>query len=767
VSNRRWTAVAAVVALCVAGLVAVMLRAPDSVTVPVDALAGLIAPMLAAAACAVAGRRHRGRVRVGWYLVGASAATWGAGQGVWTVYDLVIHQNPFPSAADAGFLASVPILLVGLLTMPVWPASRAARLRAITDGLLIAGGLLLVSWNTVLAAIVASPADTALGQGLSLAYPVCDVIVVTVLAIMWSRATAGARAPLLMMIGGLTLIAVSDSTFAYQQAQNSFVSGNVINMGWVAGYLAVGLGALLSLNRPLRPTVAAVPSWSALILPYAPVPLVVGFAVQDRVIQGKISIFTLVMALAVFVIVLVRQGLSVRDNIRLLRRLARNETELHHRAEHDPLTDLLNRSSFIRSVEELLAASAPGRLCAVMFVDLDDFKHINDSLGHTFGDQAIVGVGRRLRSCTRDGDLVARLGGDEFAIFLRGLPNVSRLVSVAERIIDALNDPFESSDMRASVCGTIGVAIAEAGDDASELLRRADIAMYAAKAQGKGLFGIFEPSMHVAMYAPLERRADLERAVEAGELTLHFQPIVHVPTRAILGVEALIRWEHPRLGLLGPPDFIEDIESAGLMVGIGTWVVREACRQVLQLHAATGQHDLVASVNVSSSQLHDPGFVAMIARALAETGLPPTCLVIELTESGSIGDSEVVADRLRVLRQMGVRIAIDDFGSGYSSFMYLRRLRVDALKIDKSFIDDLLAGGPSTALVEGMLRLGGSLGLDTIAEGVESEEQHAALLRLDCRVAQGYLYARPALMDQLIARYGRLALEEAEVAAVG
>ncbi len=767
-SDRRWWVVAAAVAACCAVLVAVMLVAPASATLPVDDVAEVVAPLLAAVACVVAGRRHAGRARLGWYLVGASAATWGAGQAAWTWLELVVHQdNPFPSVADIGFVGSVPLLFAGLLTMPVWPSGSLAKVRAITDGLIIAGGLLLISWYTILSAIVASPADTALGQGLSLAYPIGDVIVATVLVIMWSRASSRSRGPLLLIIAGLGSIAVADSTFAYLQAQASFGSGNVVDIGWVAGYLMVGLAALLGLSRPLTTRPGAVPRWRTVVLPYAPLPVAIGFAIDERLTLGAINMFTLSMALALFVLVLVRQGLSVRENMLLLRRLAANETELNHRAEHDPLTDLSNRGTFIRTVDEHLAKAAPDRLCAVMFVDLDDFKHINDSMGHAMGDQAIVAVGERLKSCMRDHDLVARLGGDEFAVFLTRLPNVGQMVTIAERLIETLNEPFQSSDMRASVCGTIGVAIAEPGDDAGELLRRADIAMYAAKARGKGLFGIFEPSMHVAMYAPLERRADLERAAEAGEFVLYFQPVVSVSTREMVGVEALIRWEHPRLGMLGPIEFVEDLEKAGLMIKVGAWVMEEACRQTMRLRA-TSSSDLSVSVNVSSSQIQDAGFVAVVAHALAATGLPARALVIELTESGSIGESEVVGLRLRQLRGMGVRVAIDDFGSGYSSFTYLRRLRVDILKIDKTFVDGLLAGGPGAALVEGMIGLGNSLGLLTVGEGVEDEEQHAALVRLGCTMAQGYLHARPMPMDQLVLLHSAVPADDArEAAATG
>jgi diguanylate cyclase (GGDEF)-like protein len=760
VSNRLWCAVAAAVALCCTGLVTVMLVATVPVTLPVDDIAETVAPMLAAVACVMAGRRQVGRARAGWYLIGASAAAWGAGQAVWSWLELVVqHDNPFPSLADVGYAGSIPLLFAGLLTMPVWPSGSVAKVRAVADGLIIAGGLLLISWYTVLAALVASPADTALGQGVSLAYPISDVIVVTMLAIMWTRTSVESRGSIVLLIGGLGSIAVADSTFAYLQAQATFGSGSVVDIGWVAGYLMVGLAALFALTHPLGRKRSNHPRWRTALLPYLPLPVAIGYAIDERLTVGRINLFTLTIALALFSLVLLRQGLAVRENIILLRRLADNESELHHRAEHDPLTDLKNRSSFIRFVDEYLATSRHNRMCAVMFVDLDDFKHINDSLGHAMGDQAIVVVGARLKSCMRDHDLVARLGGDEFAVFLTRLSDVGQMVSIAERLIETLNEPFQSSDMRASVCGTIGVAIAEAGDDAGELLRRADIAMYAAKARGKGLFGIFEPSMHVAMYAPLERRADLERAAEDGEFILHFQPVVDVTTRAMVSVEALIRWQHPRLGLLGPVEFIDDLETAGLMVKVGAWVLEEACRQTMRLRA-DGAPDLSVSVNVSSSQMQDPGFVAVVADALAVTLLPASALVIELTESGSIGESEVVGLRLRQLRAMGVRVAIDDFGSGYSSFTYLRRLRVDILKIDKTFVDGLLVGGPGAALVEGMIGLGNSLGLLTVGEGVEEEEQHAALVRLGCTMAQGYLHARPMPMDQLLLLHGAVAPRE-------
>ena len=751
-TNRRLCVVGTAAAAFCTAVVLAMLLAPAAVTRPLDELSELVAPMLAATACVVAGRRKAGRVRTAWYLIAAGAAARGAGQGAWCWLDLVLHQgNPFPSIADAGFAAAVSLLLSGLLTMPFWPAGPVAKLRVVSDGLLVAGGILLLGWHTVLTPVLAGSAGSALSQGLSLAYPIGDVIVMTVLAMMWSRALSSSRTPILLINVGALLIAVSDMGSAYARARGSFGSGNLVDIGWVAGYLVLGLAALSALGRRESARQLLPPTPLSAVVPYLPLPVVIALALREWLSDGVISPFTLLIGLALFVLVLLRQGLAVRENVRLVRLLASNESELSHRAEHDPLTDLNNRGSFIHLVDEWLSDPASDRICAVMFVDLDDFKHINDSLGHAMGDEAIVAVGERLRSCMRSHDLVARLGGDEFAIFLTRLPNVNQLVAIAERLIEKLNEPFQSADMHASVCGTIGIAIAEAGDDAAELLRRADIAMYAAKARGKGMFGIFEPSMHVAMYAPLERRADLERAVEAEEFALHFQPVVDVPTRAIVGVEALIRWEHPRLGMVGPLDFIDDLENAGLMIRVGTWVLNEACRQAMRLRGMTGD-DLFVSVNVSSSQMLDSGFVAVVSDALAGSGLPAEALVVELTESVSVGESEVVGLRLGQVRSMGVRVAIDDFGSGYSSFTLLRRLRVDILKIDKSFMDDLLEGGSGAALVEGMIGLGNSLGLLTIGEGVEEGAQHAALVRLGCSMAQGYLHARPMTMDQIAER---------------
>ena len=748
-NNRRWNATAAAALLVCALVTVVLATCPVAVTVPLDDFAELGAAVVAVICCAWTARRSEGRRRTAWALIGASAASWAIGQAVWTWVEVFQHQvNPFPGFSDAGYLDAVPLLLLGLFALPVWPEGSAAKVRAIIDGLIITGGLMLISWHTVLSAVVSSPQDSQFAQVVSMLYPVSDVIVLTVLLVMWTRAQPGGRTVLLLLSGGLGAMALSDSTFAYLQAQNSFGSGSVLDVGWIVGYVLVGLAALYASSHRLAAGERYSVRWRSAALPYLPLPLAIAFGFAEWTQGGSLALFTVLDTLGIFALVLFRQGMAVRENVALLRSLAHNERELHHRAEHDPLTDLANRASFIRRVDLALRPFVYGRLAAVMFVDLDDFKRINDSLGHAIGDDAITTVGRRLLTCVRDRDLVARLGGDEFAVFLDDLPDVMHIVHVAERIIESLNQPLQVMHGRATVGGSIGIAIAEVGDDAGELLRRADIAMYAAKSHGKGLFAFYEPSINSAMIEPLERRAELQRAAAEGQFVLHYQPIVDTGTRDLVGCEALIRWQHPTHGLLPPAEFLGTLEESRLMPVVGAWVVQQACRDAVRLRRALGGH-LYVTVNAAPSQLLDGGFVEVVTGALRDSGLPARGLVVELTESGALGEGETVSAQLRRLRAAGVRVALDDFGSGYSSFTHLRRLRVDILKIEKSFIDDLL-NEATAAIVEGMLAMGARLGLTTVGEGVESEAQHQVLAEMGCSCIQGYLHARPVPIQDLL-----------------
>ena len=477
-----------------------------------------------------------------------------------------------------------------------------------------------------------------------------------------------------------------------------------------------------------------------------------GLNVLDR---HSVDPVTLGMAMAMFGIFAAGQLLVVLENARLSRALGDTRAKLRFRAGHDPLTDLPNRALFRQRVEVALAKRrrANDGICTVMFVDLDDFKNVNDAIGHARGDSVLVEVARRLRDSLRTADVVARLGGDEFGLLFEQVTAAGDLLELAERLVEELRAPMDIDGVAIEVPATIGIALhgpAEPPADADEMLKRADVALRLAKQRGKGMFGLFEPSLHVALDEPRRRRSGLDRALAMREFRLHFQPIIDVRNRQIVGAEALLRWAHPEAGLLGPDEFITDLEDVGLIGEVGRWVIDEAVAQAAALRNEL-RVEFFVTVNVSSVQLHDPGFVDSVRRSLAVAGLPATALVVELTESGSVAEDSIALARLRALRTLGVRLAIEDFGTGYSSMAYLHSFPVDVLKIDKSFIADLVEGSPDRRLAEELTRLGSSLGLLTIAEGVETEAQHGALDVLGCPLAQGFFYGAALPRDELAA----------------
>jgi diguanylate cyclase (GGDEF)-like protein len=423
--------------------------------------------------------------------------------------------------------------------------------------------------------------------------------------------------------------------------------------------------------------------------------------------------------------------------------------KLNEEGFRDPLTGLANRSLFYDRVEHaLLRQKREGTRVAALFLDLDDFKTINDSLGHAAGDQLLVDVADRVKRSLRASDTVARLGGDEFAILLEGLGDVDP-VRLAQRILIALGDPFVLGGRQASVTVSIGIALSVGGRESTDvLLRNADVAMYQAKTKGKGRYEAFEQGMQTAVLERLDLKGDLERAIERKQLTLNYQPIFDLRTNRMAGVEALLRWHHPRRGLVPPAEFIPLAEETGLIVPIDRWVLREACAQAASWRATYGSlGSLRMSVNISAQGLQDPGLVGETAAILEESGLEPSGLIIELTESVLVQDSAEVVERLQSLRDLGAAIAIDDFGTGYSSLSYVRQFPVDILKVDKAFIDPVADGGEGEAVAKIIIQLGQSLGLEVVAEGIERLEQVERLKTLGCHVAQGFYFARPLPTD--------------------
>jgi len=422
--------------------------------------------------------------------------------------------------------------------------------------------------------------------------------------------------------------------------------------------------------------------------------------------------------------------------------------KLAHQALHDPLTDLANRSLLLnRSEHALSRLPRSGGSVAVLLLDVDGFKTVNDSLGHPAGDRVLVEVASRLRTCLRESDTAARLGGDEFAILVEDLDEQALFTveSVAQRVMDALQAPILLPSTEVFVSASIGIAIASGLEDVDELLSRADVAMYAAKRGGKARYSVFEPSLRADAVRKLELETDLRRAVEAGQFVLHYQPIVELSTRAPVGFEALARWNHPRRGWVQPDQFIGLAEESGLIVPVGRWVLDEACQQLRRWQVAYPEHaNLRMNVNVAARQLREASFLDDVQAALVRANLSPDALVLEVTETAFLDRSDDVLRRLERLRGLGVHLALDDFGTGYSSLAYLRDLPFDSVKTDKSFVDGVEHRPSQAALIRAIVSLGAALELAIVAEGVETAAQATLLAHLGCDMAQGFLFARPA-----------------------
>ncbi len=427
------------------------------------------------------------------------------------------------------------------------------------------------------------------------------------------------------------------------------------------------------------------------------------------------------------------------------------EEQLRHQAFHDSLTGLPNRALFADRVEHALAlVERSGRTVAALFLDLDDFKTVNDSHGHETGDRLLAVAGERLRACLRPADTCARLGGDEFAILLEDVPDPSVAARTAERILARIAEPFEVEGTKLFVHASVGIALGRAGEAAAgDLLRNADIAMYRAKAAGGQRFVLFEPDMLSAVRDRHGLIAELKQALERDEFVLQYQPIVMLETEAIVGIEALVRWQHPQRGLLPPSEFILLAEETGLIMPLCRFVLDEACHRVRRWQQAFPSNPpLWLSVNLSGVRLSDPKLVEDVARALKQSGLPPQSLVLEITETALVEGQEE-ASRLHQLNELGVRLAIDDFGTGYASLMYLRQFPIEILKIDRSFIDASSSDAREARFLETIVHLSQNLGLATVAEGIEQPEQQSRLQKLHCQLGQGFHFARPLDPDEV------------------
>ncbi|GGM31863.1 hypothetical protein GCM10007977_036330 [Dactylosporangium sucinum] len=658
-----------------------------------------------------AARRNSRTRRLAWLLMAAGTAVWSGGDFVYTYYEYGLHAAPFPSFADVLYLSAYPLMIGGLFLL----ARDRGRGRAvIVDAAIVAIGAGLVLWTFVMQPIAQDASISGGTRLIALAYPAADVLLLAMVARL--LVSGAARDPSVrLLVAALGLLLAADIAYSVVNAYTSY-DGGLFDAGWLLSYALWAAAALHPAVRapagPPRPDSGrprlVLLACSSLL---APAMLLVQGLQDPRAIEWQADG---IGAGALFLLVVARMAGLVR--------------EVHTLAMRDELTGLANR----RELEHRIRA-ALGTGAEVALIDLDDFKGINDRLGHGVGDRLLVAVGERLTAAVAPGGTVARLGGDEFAVLLSASP--AALVTV-------LSEPFVIGPHHLLVRASVGVADCRGTDDPFEPLRRADVAMYAAKVTG-GRHVRYTPELDARSSEQASLGAALRCALDEGQFFLVYQPIVALPSTRVAGVEALVRWRHPVHGLVSPADFVPVAEHNGLIVELGAWILREACTRMESWRRADdASAPAKMSVNVSARQLSEPDFAQVVATVLRETGLPASYLALEVTET-AVFDSTVALDTLRAVKALGVRIALDDFGTGHSSLGLLRTAPVDILKVDKSFIDDLAVPGAQAAIVTALIDVSNHLGLTAIAEGVETPEQAERLVAMGYRFAQGYLFGRP------------------------
>jgi diguanylate cyclase (GGDEF)-like protein len=679
------------------------------------------------------------RLRSAWRLLALASLSYLGGDVSQTFYE-VAGKKPYPSVGDVMYLLFYPLMLWGLLRFPHARRNTAERTRLLLDLAVVAiGGSAIVTY-LVLGPTALQGGSSTLQTAFSVAYPVGDMVLLVGLAtLLLGQLLYSSRLALRFLAAGLVFYVAADLVYGYITLHSTYAGGDPVDALWMVAiaFLAVAGSAQRPVDGPEEIPFAAEHQRLSRI-PYFAV--AVGFGLL-LVSQRHDSLFPDISLTATAVVlatlVSVRQFLAQRD-------LLTTQGQLSHQSLHDGLTDLPNRILALDRAQQMLARSRRLQTpVAALFIDLDGFKHVNDTFGHAAGDELLRTVAARLMTVVREGDTAARLGGDEFVVLLEGSTLDAGPELVAERLLEVLCQPYDLTDTlgrHVSVTASIGIALG-IRDTADELLRDADLALYGAKAAGRNRYLLFESSMQTTSQHRLTLEMDLAEALERKQLFLLYQPTFDLRTESVIGVEALIRWRHPTRGVILPDEFIPIAEDSGLIVLIGRWVLDEACRQAsVWRHAG---HLIGMSVNVSARQLDDDELIEDVRNALQESGLEPESLTLEVTETTLMRDAEAAAKSLVLLKGLGVRIAIDDFGTGYSSLAYLRQFPADALKIDRSFIDGIATSKASAALIHTLVQLGKTLDIETLAEGIEDQAQLETLQREQCDHGQGFLFSRP------------------------
>jgi diguanylate cyclase (GGDEF)-like protein/PAS domain S-box-containing protein len=844
---------------------------------PESALSAVLYVSVAASsavAMLVGVRRYRPARPLPWVLlaVGLTGFTGGEAITYWSALALGVELG-VPSVADVAYLSMYLLVGTGLAILARRRTPGGDR-AALLDASIISVAVALLSWVFLISPTLGSSGMATDVRAASVAYPIGDLVLIAVVARLWSdRGPRGASFGLLGF--GLVPLLAADTGYTWLVLNGNYSTGSFLDAGWLVFFLALGAAALHPSMRNLD--ASAAPAHQrisggrfALLLALASllVPALIAIRVAggdpvDLPVLGSVSaiLFVLVLLRMADLVRALREmhrersegrfqrltehvtdviticdaagairyqtpsverllgwtvpelharsimeivhpedvdriaamigstagsgrigpvecrlrhrdgtwlttetlGRSVDDDeLRGFLLTTRDTTErraledqLTHKAFHDDLTGLANRALLADRVQHALERRTQSfQHLAVVVVDIDDFKTINDSLGRMFGDDLLRAVAERLRGCLRSSDTAARLGGDEFAMLLDDLDDAAEAAHVAQRVLDALREPYLLQGREVVVRASLGIALADPDrlPDADDLLSSADVAMHTAKRQGRNRYAYFAPSMHAGLVSKLDLIDDLRRGLDRNELLVHYQPLVELATGRMVAAESLVRWQHPTRGMVLPDEFIPVAEETGLVVPLGYAVLNQACHEAAAWQSPDSP-PISVTVNLSPRQVQDPALVEHVRAALAGSGLAPARLMLEITESLLSEDEEIAAIRLRALKDLGVRLAVDDFGTGYSSLTRLHEYPIDTVKIPKPFVDNV--AGDGSALARAILDMSFALGLSVVAEGIERVEQAEALQRMGCQIGQGYLFAKPVPGNELRALLGR------------
>lgn len=726
-----------------------------------------------------------------WGLIAFSVLAFALGDITWAVLELGLSEPPFPSLADVFYMLYYPLFLVGVLLLPEKPATRGEQINKVLDMGIVMVAAFLVFWNVLVGPVVASNADyPLLQQAILLAYPMEDLVLLwALLRIIYRKSEQQEEndVPAFLLAASIVVTILADCVYTYQALLGTYVSGGILDISWRAAILLSGLagisqitvsqslGALSKFPRRLEFFVSKVKSTTP-YLSYIWLIAAYILLIQSQNMRLPMNFLSLSIAVAgIICLILLRQIITLIENRKLNTQLqqtmeklqdqtgklektneelqneiAQRETieqQLTYDALHDAMTGLPNRVLFLDRLGQAIEYSKRRTeyTYAALFIDIDQFKVINDSLGHLTGDQLLISAGKRMKECLRSSDTVARLGGDEFAILLEITGEKNSVAKVAEKLQANLNVPIQLDGHELYVTASIGIVVSVAGYvHPEEVLRDADIAMYQAKTSGKARFEIFDIKMRSHIFSRLEMEQDLRSALENGDFQLYYQPIVSMKSNQLVSFEALIRWDHPTRGLLLPGEFLPIAEESGLILPIEKWVLHEACAQLKRWHENyPSLQNVSVNVNISNRQFAQSNFVDGVMNALTVTGLQPESLKLEITENVLISNYVTANEVFTKLWNSGVQMQIDDFGSGYSALAYLQHFPISAIKIDKSFIDEIGKSRKGIALIRAIVSMARELGMEAIAEGIETGEQLDQLRELSCNLGQGFLLSRP------------------------